>query len=308
MPKLHVTSGLPASGKTSWAVGYTKHHPKTVMFSYDDFRKMLFGTVYSDDKGEGLVRTLCRNAAKEALMKGFDVVIHNTTLTDGAKESWKQLASECRSLVEFMDFTRVGVDVCVGRDRLRQGEEHVGRAVIETMALKVGLIEFDKRPIVLVDVDGTLADHTTVRGPYDEHLVHLDKPYDVVVKWVNNLTHGIGCKHCGRSPENSLHPFHHGYEMPPDYNVIIVSGRSTKCAVSTENWLSSRITYSRLFMRNRGDRRPDIEVKKEILDAILQKVPKEQIAFVIDDRPCVIRMWRENGLKVYPVRGAVEEF
>ena len=41
---------------------------------------------------------------------------------------------------------------------------------------------------------------------------------------------------------------------------------------------------------------------------ILKYLPKEKIAFVIDDRPSVIRMWRENGLSVIPVRGACEEF
>lgn len=54
----------------------------------------------------------------------------------------------------------------------------------------------------------------------------------------------------------------------------------------------------------KADRRDDTVVKKEILDLL----PKERIAFVIDDRPRVVRMWKENGLRVIPVAGQCEEF
>jgi hypothetical protein len=44
------------------------------------------------------------------------------------------------------------------------------------------------------------------------------------------------------------------------------------------------------------DSRPDTIVKKEVLDDLLKNVPKEQIAFVIDDRPSVLNMWHDNGM------------
>jgi predicted kinase len=307
MSKLIVTRGLPASGKTTWAMGYVRQNDKAVAFSYDDTRKMLKGTVYSGDKVEKLVRGITRASVQASLGAGFDAVVHNTSLTQGAQDSWAQVAKDTKAQLEFKDFTDVAVDICVKRDSLRNGEARVGRAVIETMALHNGLMEFDTtKPIVLCDVDGTLADHEGVRSPYDESLVHLDKPYEVVVKWVRNIVHWQDyCLFCFKSLDVCpCKP-----RLPAkNYQVIVVSGRSTKCAKGTEDWLNARITYSHLFMRNRGDHRPDVEVKQEILDGILKKVPKEQIAFVIDDRPCVIEMWRSNGLRVFPARGAVEPF
>ena len=52
-------------------------------------------------------------------------------------------------------------------------------------------------------------------------------------------------------------------------------------------------------MRAGQDRREDSIIKKEILD----KMPKAKIELVLDDRPRVIRMWRDNGLEVYAARG-----
>lgn len=296
MPKLQITVGLPASGKTSWAKGQLKKHKDTVAFSYDDFRMMCFNDVQNGSKGEDLVRTMCKANVVSALVAGYNVIIHNTNLTDRSKNGWQQLADDFNHVdkrkvqFEIVDFTKVPVDTCIGRDNMRTGYERVAPPVIWNMALHSGLLKgyFDSnKKIVIVDVDGTLADHEGVRGPFDEHKVHLDKPYEVVVQWVRNLVH------------------HDEHET---YQVIVVSGRSTVCALSTDLWLRGRISYSALFMRNRGDRRPDTEVKQEILSALLTVVPKEQIAFVIDDRPKVIKMWKNNGLTVYPARGAVEDF
>lgn len=48
---------------------------------------------------------------------------------------------------------------------------------------------------------------------------------------------------------------------------------------------------------------PDDEEKQLILNDILKTLPKEKIAFVVDDRPNVVAMWRRNGIRVFPVRG-----
>jgi len=100
-----------------------------------------------------------------------------------------------------------------------------------------------------------------------------DKPFKEIIQWVHNL-------------------------YKAGYYIVFVSGRSTDCAIETEEWLAIHCpTYDYLFIRNGGDSRKDAIVKQEILD----KLPKDRIEFVIDDRPSVIEMWRANGLKVYPV-------
>lgn len=80
-----------------------------------------------------------------------------------------------------------------------------------------------------------------------------------------------------------------------DYKVILVSGRSDQVRAETEAWLKAHgIPYHELHMRKAGDYRQDYVVKSEILDAILAAGNK--IAFVVDDRPSVVAMWRERGL------------
>jgi len=136
---------------------------------------------------------------------------------------------------------------------------------------------------VLVDMDGTLADHRGVRAPYAERQVGLDNPYPVIVKWVKTL-----------------------FE---DYNIGIVSGRHDSCGDETCDWLKRQgINFDLALFRHNGDDRDDVIVKKEMLDAFRGRFGQNSIAFVLDDRPKVVRMWRENGVTVYPVRGELEEF
>ena len=57
-------------------------------------------------------------------------------------------------------------------------------------------------------------------------------------------------------------------------------------------------------MRKSGDKRPDTDVKKEILDKYFKD--KIKIFTVIDDRPSVIRMWKENKLDVIDVGDGID--
>jgi hypothetical protein len=137
------------------------------------------------------------------------------------------------------------------------------------------------RRIVIVDMDGTLADVSHrlhyLNGPtknWSSFFAFMDDdpPSTVIVDWVKNL--------------------------PPDYEVVIVTGRPEKFRANTESWLRKYdIPYSRIIMRRSGDHRPDYVVKKELLD----QVGQHSVAFVIDDRPTVCEMWRSCGLHVIPI-------
>lgn len=140
----------------------------------------------------------------------------------------------------------------------------------------------DARPLVLVDMDGTLADvehrvhHVRGRGkknwPAFFRGMTKDKPNAVVAEWVKNLR--------------------------PEYTIVILSGRPSSYARDTVQWLKKhKIPFDHLLMRREGDHRPDHIVKKELMATL----PKRQIAFVIDDRASVCRMWRDEGLRVFQV-------
>ena len=138
------------------------------------------------------------------------------------------------------------------------------------------------RNVVLVDMDGTLADVTHrlhwIRGSKKKNWKRFfqemskDPPNPVVLEWVKNLV--------------------------PEYEIFIVSGRPAEYRQATTDWLRRyQVPFSELHMRRSGDRRPDHIVKGELLD----EIGDDRVAFVIDDRNSVCDMWRSNRLTCYQV-------
>jgi phosphoglycolate phosphatase-like HAD superfamily hydrolase len=162
-------------------------------------------------------------------------------------------------------------------------------------ALRAGQVDWPTRPVVLVDIDGTLSDPAhrlwTIRGPgrknWNAFFASCDRdpPVEAVVRWTRALAE--------------------------DRTVVLVSGRPIdKAGAKTLKWLERfRVPYFRIYMRQGGDRRSDTEVKQEILNDMLRSLPKECIAFAIDDRMSVVELvWRRNGIRVFPVRAGDESF
>ena len=91
------------------------------------------------------------------------------------------------------------------------------------------------------------------------------------------------------------------------YLVIILSGRLERYRSETDRWLVKHsIPCDLLFMRpNELEQVPDTEIKEGIYLACIE--PHFDVELVVDDRPKVIRMWRELGLVVADV-GKGEEF
>lgn len=92
------------------------------------------------------------------------------------------------------------------------------------------------------------------------------------------------------------------------YSIFLVSARPEQCRQDTHIWLAENDIvegrdYVTLFMRGVSDRRDDTEVKQDILELFQE----QKIIKVFDDRPKVIRMWREHGLDVEDV-GEGKEF
>jgi hypothetical protein len=137
------------------------------------------------------------------------------------------------------------------------------------------------RRMVLVDMDGTLAD-----SRHREHYVQgkrknwpaffaamdADQPNAAIADWVR--------------------------ELAGSYDIVIVTGRPQEYLSNTIAWLNQyKLPFSQIMMRRAGDRRPDYVVKEEMLHAVDPK----QIAFVIDDRPSVCDMWERSGLRCHRV-------
>lgn len=85
-------------------------------------------------------------------------------------------------------------------------------------------------------------------------------------------------------------------------DVIFCTGRNESCREVTRAWLHKHFPWIygwQLMMRPDGDFRPDTDVKREMLD----KIGRERVVYVIDDRKCVVKMWRQEGLFVLDVAG-----
>lgn len=92
------------------------------------------------------------------------------------------------------------------------------------------------------------------------------------------------------------------------FDMIILSGRNEETRESTERWLKKHgIEYDEFLMRRKGDFRDDVVVKKEFLDELVEKYGKKPL-FAVDDRPRVVKMWKDNGIFVFDVRQCEEEY
>lgn len=128
-----------------------------------------------------------------------------------------------------------------------------------------------KPTAIMVDIDGTLAHMNGRRSPFDWEAVGQDDVDDVIADITNHYD-----------------------------RVIIMSGRNSVCRAETKSWLDKHgIKYEKLVMRPAGDNRPDEAVKLELYRQHVE--PYYEIAFVLDDRNKVVKMWRENGLKCLQV-------
>lgn len=83
--------------------------------------------------------------------------------------------------------------------------------------------------------------------------------------------------------------------LEQEHEILLCSGRPDDYREVTEGWLTQHgISYAALYMRPAGDHRPDHEVKAQLLRGMCEDGYEPWL--VIDDRPSVVAMWREQGL------------
>ena len=99
------------------------------------------------------------------------------------------------------------------------------------------------------------------------------------------------------------HVFHLAHALYNDgYDIVVVSGRNERHREITEQQLAfGKLEYKILIMRPDDNYEPDHVFKKEILDKMREAGIDPQ--FAVDDRPTVVRMWRDNGIPVFDVGG-----
>lgn len=304
MTTLIITRGLPGSGKTAKARAYVAESPLTrARVNRDDLRAQLFGGWTGEHAHEEAV-TAAQHAAVSALLrKGLDVVVDDTNLVAKHARALRALATAAGAGFEVWDLTDVPLGTCLERNMGRfDTPAFVPPEVILSMHAKyvaplkgkpmtlpdesavalpvVPYVAPEGAPeVVLVDIDGTLADmgkdQPGHRGPFDWARVGEDTPIEPIVDLVHDLRYA-------------------------GHDVVFMSGRDEVCRAETEAWLAKHVGVAGpLHMRPAGDNRKDSIVKRELFEQHI--AGRYAVRFVIDDRDQVVRMWRALGLTVLQV-------
>ncbi len=292
MATLVVMRGLPASGKSYTAdTVYQGHY----YVSRDMMREQFGLTEYlGSPKQESAITKMEEFQVRTALRSGFDVVVDDMNLRARYVKRWQGIAAQCGAAFKLHDLTNATLEECLGRNANRGLK--VPQALIE--GLHKRFIKGQPYPMVdtqsaegfrwpyepngslpkaiLVDIDGTIADHDGVRSPYDTSKYSLDRVNPVVRVTLRALCN-IG------------------------YYPIFCSGRSDDFRAVTAAWLHSHtgLYDFGLIMRPSGDTRSDDVVKYELFDRYIRA--NYNVLLVLDDRDRVVDMWREIGLTVFQV-------
>src|SRR5438874_2491475 len=84
-------------------------------------------------------------------------------------------------------------------------------------------------------------------------------------------------------------------ELAQRYDIVILTGRPEKYRTQTEAWLAKQeLPYTKLLMRKHGDTRPDFVAKA----ALLEEMDRRKIVLALDNRPPVCAAYRELGINV----------
>ncbi len=295
MPTLHITRGLPASGKTTWARAWAAEDRESrVRVNRDELRQMLDDGTFIKGVTEQRVLAVRDEAVVRLLGSGYDVVCDDTNLPQWNARALARLARKAGAGFEVHDFTHIPLETCLERDAARAepvGEERIRDLHLRFLAGRklplplpeeepsAELVPYEARPgtpkAVLVDIDGTTA-LISGRSPYDHTRVHQDLPNAPVIAVIQAM-HAAG------------------------HRVVFLSGRSDKCRKETETWLEKHVgvPFDALYMRVHGDNRRDSIVKVELFDAHVRDA--YDVTCVLDDRNQVVEAWRALGLTVLQV-------
>lgn len=297
MPRLIMTKGLPASGKSTWAKQQVvASHGRTKRVNKDDLRAMLDDSLWSKQNEKDIlaVRDLI---VEYHLSHGHDVIVDDTNLTPNHEATLRKIAAVNGAEFAIESFIDVPLATCIIRNAQRANPvpEKAIRSMFNTFLKKKGHVaKYQKPPFdpdlpncIIVDIDGTLA-HMDGRSPYDYSLVHTD----IVDENVRDVVY----RYAWRGLMDEI----------PETSIVIVSGRDNDCRAETESWLeANNIPYDKLYMRDpsrvdeNGNKLDDTIIKRDIYNEWIK--PRFNVRFVLDDRDRVVKMWRDEGLKVLQV-------
>ena len=300
--KMYIMRGPSGSGKSVAARKLQAATDATIV-SRDIIRQMLGATEKTalDTAGERRVTKMEHALIREAFNRGESVIIDNMNLDNRRAAAYADLAHLQGVPFEVRNVFNLDTELCVQRSPLP--ESVVRRQCVKALKMRP-LNDYVRVPLMtpvqqdkglpdryIVDIDGTLADSTGLRSPYDYTKVQCDRP----IRAVSELATGVQ-QQCILNGWDEWVP-----------SVVFVSGRDEECRHETERWLRDNLGFSpELYMRAHGDKRHDAVVKREILERDL--LPRYYILGAIDDRLRVLSMWQASGIFTFNVNQTGADF
>ena len=300
--KMYIMRGPSGSGKSTEARKLQAATDAAIV-SRDIIRQMLGATEKTalDTAGERRVTKMEHALIREAFNRGESVIIDNMNLDNRRAAAYADLAHLQGVPFEVRNVFNLDTELCVQRSPLP--ESVVRRQCVKALKMRP-LNDYVRVPLMtpvqqdkglpdryIMDIDGTLADSTGLRSPYDYTKVQGDRR----IRAVSELATGVQ-QQCILNGWDEWVP-----------SVVFVSGRDEECRPETERWLRDNLGFSpELYMRAHGDKRHDAVVKREILERDL--LPRYYILGAIDDRLRVLSMWQASGIFTFNVNQTGADF
>jgi len=306
MQKVIINRGIPSSGKSTWAKEFIKENQDFKRVNKDDIRLMLANKSFMPTQ-EDLVHQIFLSVCMNVLKAGYSIIVDNTNLKQKYIEEINHLVEvyhyesgyQSKVTVEHKWFP-IHLHHAIKYDSKR-GRAKVGEKVIRRMYDNYVIcggpepqerdvvvnLEYDSSltDCIICDLDGTIADYSKNRGPFDATNCEKD---DLIVPVAEVIKKFM-------------------YDKDSPTTIFFVSGREDKYEVPTIRFLNKYLlgNYSGLFMRKAGDKRKDYIIKREIYEKHIKG--QYNVLAIFDDRPQVINeCWKKLGLFVFNVGDGVD--
>ena len=248
---------------------------------------------------EGLVSDIKKRAAQYAMYRNYDIVVDNMNLNPKEVKFWEDLVWTHNEIVgnnelkneydlyeiEFKDFF-ISVEECVRRDAMRPnpiGEKVIRdtwkryKHFIQTTEVERhvdNMRRYTGKPkCIVIDMDSTMCFNTTKRPWFGDGAAE---------GMINDVPNTGVCEMIR--------------QLQDYYDIIVATGRDTSQEEVTKQWLAKQgINPDEFYFRTKGDFRKGVVVKKEQIEAILEKY---DIVAIFDDCEPIVDMYREMGLTV----------
>lgn len=312
-PATVVLAGPAGCGKSTFA---QRHFSPQDVLSSDAFRGMVAGDP-ADQSATPAAFGLMRHALEERMKRRRFTVLDATSVTRRDRARFLGVARRHDVACVAVAFD-LPLELCQQWSSARR-ERPVPPDVVERQHTTfrrhlAGIHDEDFDDVVVVSTPEELDALEVTRGPDVRSPVRpttTGRPPAVVVDLDGTLTSAAWREHfltgrhrdwpgffAGMGHDAPVQPLVDLVEWVSAHaTVVLLTGRPDDHATVIRRWLADHgVVHDQLLMRPSGDRRPDTVVKRELYRREI--APHHDVRVVVDDRPGVIDMWREEGLYV----------